>query len=81
MSPHSFLCGLRLWHTYSNILKLTELLIYKAEIVVKKEGIVIHRESKAFGKTGLEKLENAGILYKNSDKTAAEVCEIADVER
>ena len=55
--------------------------IYKAEIVVKKEGIVIHRERKAFGKTDLEKLENAGILYKNSDKTAAEVCEIADVGR
>jgi hypothetical protein len=44
--------------------------IYKAEIVVKKEGIVIHKESKAFDKTDPEKLENAGILYENSDKIA-----------
>jgi len=41
--------------------------------------------AKARGKTGgrpktdPEKLENARILYENSDKTAAEVCEIAGV--
>jgi DNA invertase Pin-like site-specific DNA recombinase len=32
-------------------------------------------------KTDPEKLENARILYENSDKTAAEVCEIAGVGR
>jgi hypothetical protein len=43
--------------------------------------------AKARGKTGgrpktnPEKLENARILYENTDKTAAEVCEIAGVGR
>ena len=43
--------------------------------------------AKARGKTGGRpktdpaKLENARILYENSDKTAAEVCEIAGVGR
>jgi hypothetical protein len=32
-------------------------------------------------KTDPAKLENARILYENSDKTAAEVCEIAGVGR
>ncbi|MDD2760777.1 MAG: recombinase family protein [Methylomonas sp.] len=32
-------------------------------------------------KTDLEKLENARILYENSDKTAAEVCDITGVGR
>jgi hypothetical protein len=33
------------------------------------------------GKTDHEKLENARILYENSDKTAPEACEIASVGR
>jgi predicted site-specific integrase-resolvase len=39
------------------------------------------RAERAAPKTDPEKLENARILYENSDKTAAEVCEIAGVGR
>ncbi|WP_198328365.1 hypothetical protein [Methylovulum psychrotolerans] len=50
-------------------------------------GLSAMPSAKARGKTGgrpktdPEKLENARILYENSDKTAAEVCEIAGVGR
>jgi DNA invertase Pin-like site-specific DNA recombinase len=60
--------------------------IHQMERELRAERAAAGRSSaKARGKTGgrpktdPEKLENTRILYKNSDKTAAEVCEIAGV--
>ena len=62
--------------------------IHQMERELRAERAAAGRSSaKARGKTGgrpktdPEKLENARILYENSDKTAAEVCEIAGVGR
>jgi DNA invertase Pin-like site-specific DNA recombinase len=62
--------------------------IHQMERELRAERAAAGRSSaKARGKTGgrpktnPEKLENARILYENSDKTAAEVCEIAGVDR
>lgn len=62
--------------------------IHQMERELRAERAAAGRSSaKARGKTGgrpktdPERLENARILYENSDKTAAEVCEIASVGR
>lgn len=62
--------------------------IHQMERELRAERAAAGRSSaKARGKTGgrpktdPEKLENARILYENSDKTAAEVCEIAGIGR
>ena len=62
--------------------------IHQMERELRAERAAAGRSSaKARGKTGgrpktdPEKLENARILYENSDKTAAEVCDIAGVGR
>ena len=62
--------------------------IHQMERELRAERAAAGRTSaKARGKTGgrpktdLAKLENARILYENSDKTAAEVCEIIGVGR
>ncbi|NOT11151.1 MAG: recombinase family protein [Methylococcaceae bacterium] len=62
--------------------------IHQMERELRAERAAAGRSSaKARGRTGgrpktdPEKLENARILYENSDKTAAEVCEIAGVGR
>lgn len=62
--------------------------IHQMERELRAERAAAGRSSaKARGKTGVRpktdptKLENARILYENSDKTAAEVCEIAGVGR
>jgi DNA invertase Pin-like site-specific DNA recombinase len=62
--------------------------IHQMERELRAERAAVGRSSaKARGKTGgrpktdPEKLENARILYENSDKTAAEVCAIAGVGR
>ena len=62
--------------------------IHQMERELRAERAAAGRSSaKARGKTGgrpktdPKKLENARILYENSDKTAAEVCEIAGVGR
>ncbi|WP_152555591.1 recombinase family protein [Methylomarinum vadi] len=62
--------------------------IHQMERELRAERAAAGRSSaKARGKTGgrpktdPEKLENARILYENSDKTAAEVCEITGVGR
>jgi len=62
--------------------------IHQMERELRAERAAAGRSSaKARGRTGGRpktdpaKLENARILYENSDKTAAEVCEIADVGR
>lgn len=62
--------------------------IHQMERELRAERAAAGRSSaKARGKTGgrpktdLKKLENARILYENSDKTAAEVCEIVGVGR
>jgi DNA invertase Pin-like site-specific DNA recombinase len=62
--------------------------IHQMERELRAERAAAGRSSaKARGKTGgrpktdPEKLENARILYENSDKTAAEVCEIVGVGR
>jgi DNA invertase Pin-like site-specific DNA recombinase len=62
--------------------------IHQMERELRAERAAAGRSSaKARGKTGgrpktdPEKLENARILYDNSDKTAVEVCEIAGVGR
>ena len=62
--------------------------IHQMERELRAERAATGRSSaKARGKTGgrpktdPEKLENARILYENSDKTAAQVCEIAGVGR
>jgi len=62
--------------------------IHQMERELRAERAAAGRSSaKARGRTGGRpktdpaKLENARILYENSDKTAAEVCEIAGVGR
>jgi len=62
--------------------------IHQMERELRAERAAAGRSSaKARGKTGgrpktdPEKLENARILYENTDKTAAEVCEITGVGR